>query len=102
MMKKLLLWTFSLLLAISTVSVSVVAQDNDRRADREANEGARRVAGREPHMAAALEHLRQAADELEKATRNKGGHRAKALDLTHQAISQVEQGVKYDEEHPNR
>jgi hypothetical protein len=53
----------------------------------------------EPHMAAALEHLRQAQQELERATPNKGGHRQKAIDLTKQAESQVEQGIQYYDQH---
>jgi hypothetical protein len=40
----------------------------------------------EPHMSAALGHLQQAKDELERATPNKGGHREKALQFVDQAI----------------
>jgi hypothetical protein len=35
----------------------------------------------------------------EKATPNKGGHRQKAIDLTKQAESQVEQGIQYYDQH---
>jgi hypothetical protein len=49
----------------------------------------------EPHMAAALQHLRQAEEELEKASANKGGHLIKAMELTKQAEAQVTQGMQY-------
>ena len=54
----------------------------------------------QPHMQAALDHLRAAKNELEKATTDKGGHRAKALTLTRDAIVQVEEGIKFDRRHP--
>ena len=74
----------------------------ESKAEQAADRNADRVAAQnqnEPHMAAALEHLRQAEEELEKATPNKGGHREKALELTHQAQSQVEQGIQYYKQH---
>ena len=64
--------------------------------------GALLAAGAEadqPHMEAALEHLKAAQSELEKAGHDKGGHRAKALDLTRKAITQVEAGIRYDRRH---
>ena len=61
------------------------------------------VAGRasadQPHMQAALEHLRAAKVELAAATADKGGHRAKAIALTNDAIAQVERGIAYDRRH---
>ena len=61
------------------------------------------VAGRasadQPHMQAALEHLRAAKVELAAATADKGGHRAKAIALTNDAIAQVERGIAYDRHH---
>jgi hypothetical protein len=56
----------------------------------------------QPHMKAALEHLRQAESELQAATQDKGGHRVKALDLVHQSESQIQQGIQYDNQHPER
>ena len=47
---------------------------------------------RQPHMEAALNHLREARASLEKATPNKGGHRERAIELINQAIAQVEEG----------
>ena len=61
------------------------------------------VAGRasadQPHMQAALEHLRAAKVELDAAEADKGGHRVKALALTKDAIVQVERGIEYDRHH---
>lgn len=58
------------------------------------------MARHEPHMSAALGHLQQAKDELERATPNKGGHREKAMQLVDQAIQQVREGERYYEQHP--
>lgn len=61
------------------------------------------VAGRasadQPRMQAALEHLRLAKVELEKADRDKGGHREKALRFTNDAIAEVEHGISFDRHH---
>ncbi len=50
----------------------------------------------QPHMQAALRHLRSAKADLNKATPDKGGHRARALELVDSAIEEVERGVRYD------
>jgi hypothetical protein len=47
----------------------------------------------QPHMQAALDDLRAARSELLAAEHNKGGHRAEALRLTNEAISEAEAGV---------
>jgi hypothetical protein len=54
-----------------------------------------RVSADQPHMRAALNALRNARNELQIASANKGGHRAKAIDLVNQAITQVEKGIAY-------
>ena len=53
----------------------------------------------QPRMQAALEHLRLAKAELEKADRDKGGHRERALRLTNDAIAETERGIGYDRRH---
>ena len=58
-----------------------------------------RASADQPHMQAALEHLRAAKGELEKADADKGGHRVKALHLVDDAIAQVERGIGYDRHH---
>ena len=84
----------------TAMMLPAVAQEN--QAERQADIIARQNAAHEPHMAAALEHLRQAQMELEKASANKGGHRAKALELVQQARSEVEQGIQYFNTHPDK
>src|SRR5687768_10076475 len=54
---------------------------------------------RQPHMRAALASLQTAKNQLDKADTDKGGHRAKALDLVRQAIDEVKAGVEFDNEH---
>jgi hypothetical protein len=58
-----------------------------------------RASADQPHMQAALDHLRLAKTELEKADPDKGGHRVKALALVNDAISQVEKGIGFDRRH---
>ena len=53
----------------------------------------------QPHMREAIEALRSAKRELEAATADKGGHRAKALRLVNDAIAEVERGMKFDNRH---
>jgi hypothetical protein len=58
-----------------------------------------RASADQPHMQAALEHLRQAKGELERADVDKGGHRARAIVLVDDAIAQVEKGMAFDRHH---
>ncbi|MBF0506009.1 MAG: hypothetical protein HQL09_04150 [Nitrospirae bacterium] len=53
----------------------------------------------EPHMRAALERLKEAKEQLEKAAPNKGGHREKAIELINHAIEQVKKGIEFGEMH---
>ena len=61
------------------------------------------VAGRatadQPHMQRALESLKAAKAELDAADADKGGHRAKAIALTNDAIAEVERGIGYARHH---
>jgi hypothetical protein len=47
----------------------------------------------QPHMQAALDHLRQAKSELELATSDKGGYRVKAIDEVNAAIDETKKGI---------
>jgi hypothetical protein len=47
----------------------------------------------QPHMQNALNALENAKDNLNRATADKGGHRAKALDYVRDAISEVKKGI---------
>jgi hypothetical protein len=53
----------------------------------------------QPDMAAALQHLSEAKQNLESASHDKGGHRAKALQLVNQAIAETQAGIQYDNRH---
>ncbi|MBL8148430.1 MAG: hypothetical protein JNN15_00705 [Blastocatellia bacterium] len=50
----------------------------------------------QPRMRAALDALKLAQRELEAATSDKGGHRAKAIKLVKQAIVETERGIRFD------
>ena len=89
-------WFSALVLGV-ILMLPAFAQEN--QGERQADTVARQNAGHEPHMAAALEHLRQAQQELERASADKGGHRVKAIQLIQQAQSQVEQGIQYYNQH---
>ena len=47
----------------------------------------------------ALDNLRSAESLLENASRDKGGHRVKALRLVRSAIGEVKAGIDYDNRH---
>jgi hypothetical protein len=47
----------------------------------------------QPHMQAALDHLKNARNNLVQATADKGGHRANAIKLVDQAINEVNAGI---------
>lgn len=51
------------------------------------------------NMERALSALYAALASLRESTPNKGGHREAAIDLIRQAISQVEAGIDYADEH---
>ena len=48
----------------------------------------------QPHMEAALNFLRAARSDLDKATSDKGGYRANAIKLVNQAIDEVKAGIE--------
>ena len=56
-------------------------------------------ADRQGKMHDALDHLRSAESLLENASRDKGGHRVKALRLVRSAIGEVKAGIDYDNRH---
>ena len=55
--------------------------------------------GGQPHMQAALDHLRSARSELEAANSNKGGHRERAMEFVDQAIGEVQAGINFAASH---
>ena len=50
----------------------------------------------QPRMQAARTNLQQARTQLQQASRNKGGHRAQAIIYVDFAISEVNQGIRFD------
>jgi hypothetical protein len=57
------------------------------------------VEGNQPHMEAALEHLRLARGELGQAEHNKGGWRDAAIGKTDGAIADVKRGIAFADTH---
>ena len=55
------------------------------------------VAGAEkqPHMANAIVALREARRQLKEAKHDKGGHRRQALELIHQALDELKEGIRF-------
>ena len=51
------------------------------------------------NMDDALSHLRAARAALQRADRNKGGHRERALEHVNAAINQVEMGIEWARHH---
>jgi hypothetical protein len=47
----------------------------------------------QPHMQAALDHLRQAKSNLERASSDKGGYRKKAIEEVNDAIDETKKGI---------
>lgn len=48
----------------------------------------------QPHMEAALDKLREARSNLERATSDKGGYRKKAIDEVNNAIDETKKGIE--------
>jgi hypothetical protein len=51
------------------------------------------------NMEHALSSLQQAFGSLRESTANKGGHRARAMDLVRQAIDETQAGIDFAHEH---
>ncbi len=58
-----------------------------------------RASADQPMMQSALDHLRAAKADLERATADKGGHRERAIRHTNAAIAEVEKGITFDRRH---
>jgi hypothetical protein len=56
--------------------------------------GGTAVAETQVHMKSARTDLQSAVDQLNSATADKGGHRNKAIDLTKQAMGEVDAGIQ--------
>jgi hypothetical protein len=51
------------------------------------------------NMERALASLHEALESLRESTANKGGHRARAMELVRQAIAETQAGVEFADEH---
>jgi hypothetical protein len=56
----------------------------------------------QPKMQAALTALESARASLDAASADKGGHRAKALQATREAIEETRKGIAYDNSHESK
>jgi hypothetical protein len=56
----------------------------------------------QPEMNEAIGHLKEARESLAHASKDKGGHREKAMSLIDQAIEEVKAGKAYAKEHPEK
>ena len=88
-------FVFAALLTFVLIAAAFAFAQERRDTDHDARQN-------QPHMQAALEHLRQAQQELQQASSDKGGHRVKAENLIRQAESQIQQGIQYDNTHESR
>jgi hypothetical protein len=50
-------------------------------------------------MERALSSLNEALSSLRESTANKGGHRARAMDLVRQAMDETQAGIAFADEH---
>jgi hypothetical protein len=86
---------YVVLLAFVLAATALIFAQERRDTDHDARQN-------QPHMQAALEHLRAAQQELQQASSDKGGHKTKAEQLVRQAMTQVEQGERFDNTHESR
>lgn len=83
--------------AINLINQAVTAVNRGIQFDRRNNHAIPPVTSSasfdQPHMTRALDHLKDARNNLEQATPDKGGFRAKAISLVNQAIEEVKLGI---------
>jgi hypothetical protein len=80
--------------AISLVNQAVAQVNAGIAYDRRHNHASFTGLPDQPHMTAALAALESAKNNLERATADKGGHRARALDLVKSAIDETKKGIQ--------
>jgi hypothetical protein len=90
--------TYGLALCVLlALTLTAPAQESaaEKAREKQVDTAANANAYKEPHMAAALQHLRQAEEELEKANNEHGGFRQEALKQTQQAEQTTERGIQW-------
>ncbi|MGZ8843658.1 MAG: hypothetical protein ACXW18_08345 [Pyrinomonadaceae bacterium] len=80
--------------AIAEVNAGIAFDRRNNHASSLTAENLFAAAPDQPHMQAALNALENAKDSLNKATADKGGHRAKAIDYVKDAIDEVKKGIE--------
>jgi hypothetical protein len=76
------------------MSMPVIAQDRD---DKMKMGEKREAMAQHPEIAATIQHLREAKNNLEHAAHDFGGHRAKALEHVNQALAECNEALNYVE-----
>lgn len=105
MYSKLIAWAAVLVLGLALSMVMFgqsAAQQNpaaEKQHDTVTDETVQNYAKHEPHMAAALQHLHQAEEELEKTSNTHGPYRDQAMQLTKEAESKIMYGIQYYDQH---
>jgi len=79
--------------ALGYVNEAINQVDAGIQFDRRHNHAEPSAGFDQPNMRAALDHLNDAKRNLEAATADKGGHRAKAMNALENAISEVKAGI---------
>ncbi|MBF0530525.1 MAG: hypothetical protein HQK55_14910 [Deltaproteobacteria bacterium] len=74
-------WSVGLLVAILALAPIAMTADSGEK---------------HPHMKAAAQDLQKAAQQLQAADRDYGGHRTKALEAVHQALKEIKEGIEFD------
>lgn len=80
--------------AISEVNAGIAYDRRHNHASPAVTENLFATSSDQPHMELAKTALESAKNNLERATADKGGHRAKALDLVKDAIEEVKKGIE--------
>jgi len=83
--------------AINLVNEAIAEVNRGIAFDRRHNHSANSPVPDQPHMKAALEFLRNAKSDLERATTDKGGHRVNAIRFVDQAIDETKKGIEAGE-----
>ena len=85
--------------ALEEVNKGIAFDRRNGREDFNADEifsGSEPISADQPYMQKAKDNLQQALNNLNKATEDKGGHRAKSISLVKEAIEEVNKGIAYD------
>jgi hypothetical protein len=80
--------------AINLVNEAIAEVNRGIAFDRRHNHAILNALPDQLHMQAALEFLRNAKGDLERATSDKGGHRVNAIKLVDQAIDETKKGIE--------